>query len=163
MNYGGFNSEAVLFLLEKFGFILFLLGLTFYGLFGTALTLKNIKAKANNAFPVTIKNIKLKNEEALSYLGTYVIPLLIQGEMGLFEYITFLVLFTLYYKLFSSSSLILINPILNLKYGLYEIDYLQGSEKDKTKNALVISSNKWVEEDTTIKILKLSHRLYFAY
>lgn len=147
---------------ENFGFITLLGILSIYAFAGTKLTFKKIIKKRSNAFPVKIVSIKSKNEEALSYLATYVIPLLTQGNAGVFEYATFIVLFVIYYKLYSTSSLILINPILNMKYGLFDIDYYHPTEK-KNKNALIISKQKWLDEGDDLSIIKLSHRLYFAY
>lgn len=154
------STESLITFFEKFGFITILIILGSYGMVGTYLTLKNIKQKESNAIPAKVASVKLKNEEALSYLTSYVLPLLISGAIGAFEYATFGVLFFLYYKLYSTSSLILINPILNMKYGLYEIEYISGT---KQKSALIISQHKWIDIDDEIKILKLSHKLYFAY
>ena len=160
--YGGFNYNSIILYFESFGFLTLLGILSVYAFTGTQLTLKKIIKKRSNAFPVKIVSIKSKNEEALSYLATYVIPLLAQGNVGLFEYVTFIVLFVIYYKLYSTSSLILINPILNMRYGLFDIDYYHPTEK-KNKNALIISRQKWLDEGDDLSIIKLSHRLYFAY
>src|SRR5215212_9817053 len=135
LNYGGLNTDSIKLFFEKFGFVIILVLLSTYAFFGTMITLTNIKRNKGNALPVKIASIKPKNEDALSYLATYVLPLLVQGEIGAFEYITFFVLFGIYYKLYSTSSLILINPILNLKYGLYEVEYIIDSNKSN-KNAL---------------------------
>jgi hypothetical protein len=161
LHFAGFKKEFVLTFFERFGFVLLLVLLSIYAVIGTKLTIRKIYQKKGNAFPVTISSIKPKNEEALSYLASYVIPLLIQGTIGVFEYSTFAVLFLIYYKLYSTSSLILINPILNLKYGLYDIEYSHiNGEK---KQALVISKQQWLNEEDELKLLKLSHRLYFAF
>ena len=162
-HYAGFNKEALIGFARSFGFVIILSVLICYAIVGTAITMKNILKKKNNAFPVTIQSIKPKNEEALSYLGSYVIPLLIKGDTGIFEYATFGILFFIYYRLYSTSSLILINPILNLKYGLYEIEYTNVGGDSKIKNAKIISTQQWLEEGDELKILKLSHKLYFAY
>lgn len=163
LHFGGFNQEALLIFLKEFGFVLMLILLIIYSLIGTSITLKQIARKKNNAYPVTISSIKPKNEEALSYLGSYVIPLLIKGDTGLFEYATFIILFIIYYKLYSTSSLILINPILNLKYGLYEVEYTHSNDPQKNITAKIISSQQWLEEGDQISILKLSHKLYFGF
>ncbi|MBN8669393.1 MAG: hypothetical protein J0L80_01820 [Chitinophagales bacterium] len=162
LNYGGIKTETALIFIKQFGFVSVLGVLAVYAIIGTLLTLNNIKSNRGNGFPAKVNSIKPKNEEALSYLATYVLPLLVQGNIGLFEYITFTVLFGIYYKLYSTSSLILINPILNIRYGLYEIEYVKvGSTV--VKSAMVISEHKWINEDDEIKLIRLSHRLYFAF
>lgn len=160
LNYGGINKEAVYLFIEKFGAVCLLSLLSVYAFIGTHFTLKNIKKSASNAFPATIKSIKPKNDEALSYLVTYVIPLIAIETVGVFEYVTFIVLFIIYYKLYATSSLILINPILNMKYGLLDIEYEQGDNANK--QAMVIAENSNLIEGDTIRLIKISHRLYFA-
>jgi hypothetical protein len=160
LNYGGLNKEAIYLFIENFGAVCVLSLLSIYAFFGTHITLRNIKKSASNAFPATIKSIKPKNDEALSYLVTYVIPLIAIETVGTFEYVTFIVLFIIYYKLYATSSLILINPILNMKYGLLDIEYEQGSNTNK--QAMVIAENSNLIEGDTIKLIKISHRLYFA-
>ena len=162
-NYGGFNGESIWLFFKSYSFIFILLILSIYAFWGTAITFKKILKKKSNSFPVKITSVKSKNEEALSYLATYVIPLLAQGNVGTFEYATFVVLFMIYYKLYSTSNLILINPILNMRYGLFDINYFHVSQQKETKNALIISNQKWIDEDDEISIIKLSHRLYFVY
>lgn len=163
LHFGGLNQIAVGTFLEKFGFVIMLGFLGLFGMIGTSLTMKSILKKKANAFPIKIESIKPKNEEALSYLGSYVIPLLIKGDTGLFEYATFVILFIVYFKLYSSSSLILINPILNFKYGLYEIEYFHSGNDSKLKSAKIISSQQWLDEGDELQIIKLGHKLYFAY
>jgi|SRR5690554_193731 len=157
------SLESIKTFLSEFGFLTVLVFLSTFAIVGTILTFKNISKKKGNAFPVKVTSIRPKNEESLSYLATYVIPLMIQGNIDTYNYLVFSILFFIYYKLYSTSSLILINPILNMKYGLFELDYVHSSNKKQTKNALIISSQKWIEEEEELKLLKLSHRLYFAY
>lgn len=161
-HYNGLNFKALIAFFVHFGFILLMVLLSCFAFAGTYLTFRKIRDKQSNAYPVTVQTIKSRNDEALSYLATYVIPLMAQGEVGAFEYVTFLVLFIIYYRLYSTSSLIVINPILNMKYGLYEIDYKNASSNEH-RNVLIISSKKWIDEGEDLLIIKLSHRLYFAY
>ncbi|MEY4459227.1 MAG: hypothetical protein RIT38_432 [Bacteroidota bacterium] len=162
-HFGSVNIEAFLIFLEHFGFISLLAILSFFAVIGTYITFSNLESKSANAFPARVDSIKSKNDEALSYLATYIIPLLSQGALGLFEYATFIILFIIYYRLYSTSSLIVVNPVLNMKYGLYELDYTVGANNQVSKNALIISKHKWIEEGDELLIIKLSHRLYFAY
>ncbi|PKR80708.1 hypothetical protein CW751_08025 [Brumimicrobium salinarum] len=157
------SLDSIKLFISEFGFLALLTFLTVYAIVGTKLTFKNISKKKRNAFPVKVTSIRPKNEESLSYLATYVIPLMIQGNIDTYNYIVFSILFFIYYKLYSTSSLILINPILNMKYGLFELDYIHCSNNKVKRNALIISSQKWIEEEEELKLLKLSHRLYYAY
>lgn len=165
INWGGFEKEFIILFFEKFGFVAILILLGIFAIFGVKKTISNIKANEGNSWPVRIVSIKSKNEEALSYLVSYVVPLLFSGNFGLFEYCAFIILFTIYFMLYSTSNLILINPILNIKYGLFEIEYLPsaGNNYQKSKTALIISQHKWINEDDELNILKLGHCLYFGF
>lgn len=159
----GFNWNGIQVFIVEFGFLLILAILSIYSVFGTIMTFNQIEKKLSNAHPIIVKSIEPKNEESLSYLATYVIPLLSSENFKAFEYIMFAVLFIMYYKLYSSSSLILVNPILNIWYGLYSIEYVHTQKTNEVKRALIISKQKWIEEGEKLYITKLSHRLYFAY
>lgn len=164
LHFGGFSLAAFFIFLKKFGFIIILALLSLYAFVGTALTFKRMRTLKSNATPITIVDIKSKNEEALSYLATYVIPLIAQDIIGLFEYVTFAVMFFIYYRLYSTSSLILINPILNIKYGLHSMSFKRSGGSDNIiKDALMISAKKDLEEGDRVRVMKLSHRLYFVY
>jgi len=63
------------------------------------------------------------------------------------------------YRFYINSSLLLINPLLSLKFAIYEIEYI---ENDKNKNGLIISRDKYLQDDTNIKIYEIGHKLYFA-
>ena len=136
------SLESIKTFISEFGFLTVLAFLSTFAIVGTILTFKNISKKKVNAFPVKVTSIRPKNEESLSYLATYVIPLMIQGNIDTYNYIVFSILFFIYYKLYSTSSLILINPILNMKYGLFELDFTHFSKDKEIKNALIISSQK---------------------
>jgi hypothetical protein len=149
--------------IQVFGFIAVLFFLSVYAIFGTYLTFKNIHSNLSNADPIIVNTIEPKNEESLSYLATYVIPLISSEKFGSYEYILFVVLFIMYYKLYSSSSMILINPVLNIKYGLFSIEYHNTLRPTEKRKALIISKHKWFDEGEKIYITKLSHRLYYAH
>lgn len=155
-------SSIKTFLIE-YGFIAVLILLSVYSIIGTYLTFKNINSNLSNADPIIVNSIEPKNEESLSYLATYVIPLVSSEKFGIYEYILFGVLFIMYYKLYSSSSMILINPVLNIKYGLFSIEYSTTQRLDEKRKALIIIKQKWIDEGEKIYITKLSHRLYYAH
>lgn len=163
LNYSGINWIGFIVFLERFSFIFILHILTIYAIIGTSMTFKKIETLKSNSFPITVQAIKSKNNESLSYLATYVIPLITQSQFKIFELITFIVLFTIYFLLYASSSMIVINPILNIIYGLYEVDFQFKPDGKIIKDALLITKTKYIEEDSTLQIIKLSHRIYFAY
>jgi hypothetical protein len=55
--------------------------------------------------------------------------------------------------------LLLINPLLSFSYAIYEIEYL---ENEKNRNGMIISKNKYLQDDEPIKIYEIGHKLYFS-
>lgn len=55
--------------------------------------------------------------------------------------------------------MLLINPLLNCFYSIYEIQY---NENNKTKTGLIIYENKYLYDDSQIKIYEIGYKLYFA-
>ena len=70
-----------------------------------------------------------------------------------------LFLMAIIYRIYINSSLLLINPLLSFKFAIYEIEYV---ENEKNKNGLIISRNKYLQDDADIKIYEIGHKLYFA-
>ena len=60
---------------------------------------------------------------------------------------------------FINSSLIVVNPVLAVKYGIYEIEY---EENNTLKSAIIISSNKYLIEGDKISLYPIGHKLYFC-
>jgi hypothetical protein len=63
------------------------------------------------------------------------------------------------YFLSKVSDSCVINPILSFRFSIYEIEYKDG---DKEKNGLVISRDKYLQDEADIKIYEIGHKLYFA-
>ncbi len=109
---------------------------------------------------VTIKDVKNRNSESISYIGTYIIPFLFQSYSTFYELFAISFLLFVIYKIYINSSLLLINPLLNIKYSIYEIDFL---DKEKiNKSGMVITQRKNLEEENIIKIVKIGHKLYYS-
>lgn len=163
LQFADLDWNSFLFFVSEFWFVILLTLFTIYSIIGTKLTFRNIRKNLSNGDPILIKSLEPKNEESLSYLATYVIPLISSDKIGYYEYILFGVLFFMYYKLYSNSNMILINPVLNIKYGLFSVEYCHTKDETVIKKALIISNQKWIEEGEKLYFLKLSHRLYYAY
>ncbi len=54
---------------------------------------------------------------------------------------------------------ILINPFLSIWYAIYEIEFDEGG---KLRNGLVISNDKYLQEETEVKLYEIGYKLYFA-
>lgn len=159
LSWGGFSIKSIVCFFEKFGLSAVLILIGTFGLYGAKQTIKNIKGRAINGFPVKVADVKNKNSESVNYIATYIIPFAFQSFGSWFELVAILVIVVIIYRIFVNSTLILVNPILSLKYGLYEIEYLEG---EKTKSAMVLSEDKFLVENENIKIYPIGHKMFYA-
>jgi hypothetical protein len=159
LNWSGISLIGFKLFSLKFGLTSILFLVSVLGMFGYWKTLGNIEEVAKNGNPITVKDVKNKNSEAIGYIATYIIPFLFQSFNGWFECLSVLFLMAIIYRIYINSSLLLINPLLSFKFAIYEIEY---TENKKNKNGLIISRNKYLQDDADIKIYEIGHKLYFA-
>jgi NADH:ubiquinone oxidoreductase subunit 6 (subunit J) len=159
LHWTGISLIGIKLFIFKFGLSSILFLTSVIGLFGYWKTLGNIEEVAKNGNPITVKDVKNKNSEAIGYIATYIIPFLFQSFNGWFECLSVLFLMAIIYRIYINSSLLLINPLLSFKFAIYEIEY---TENKKNKNGLIISRNKYLQDDANIKIYEIGHKLYFA-
>ena len=159
LHWAGFSFVGIKIFALKFGLSTILILVSLIGLFGYWQTLGNIEEVAKNGNPVTVKDVKNKNSEAIGYIATYIIPFLFQSFTGWYECVSVLFLMVIIYRIYINSSLLLINPLLSFKFSIYEIEYV---ENNKNKNGLIISRDKCLQDDSNIKLYEIGHKLYFA-
>lgn len=159
LNWSGISLSSLYVFFSKFGLSCVLFILVVIGAIGFKKTLGNIQEVAKNGLPVTVTDVKNKNSEAIGYIATYLIPFLFQSFNGWYECLSVLFLLIIIYRIYINSSLLLINPFLSVWYSIYEIEFEDGGKKG---NGLIISKNKYMKEDSEVKIYEIGHKLYFA-
>ncbi len=159
LNWAGFSAIGIKIFFLKFGLTLILTTFSIIGWVGYKITIGNIERVSQNGFPITVTDVKNKNNEAIGYIATYIIPFLFQSFNGWYECFSVLLLLYITYRIYINSSLLLINPLLSIKFAIYEIEY---QENSKMKNGLIISKDKYLQDDTVIKLYEIGHKLYFA-
>lgn len=159
LHWTGISLISIKLFALKFGLSSILFFVSVIGMFGYWQTLGNIEEVAKNGTPITVKDVRNKNSEAIGYIATYIIPFLFQSFNGWFECLSVLFLMAIIYRIYINSSLLLINPLLSFKFAIYEIEY---TENKKNKNGLIISRNKYLQDNADIKIYEIGHKLYFA-
>ncbi|MBR09745.1 MAG: hypothetical protein CMP48_18925 [Rickettsiales bacterium] len=160
LNYGGISLETLICWLSNFGLSCILLLVSVIGYVGYRYTFQNLKSNAPNGDPATIIDIKNKNSEAIGYIGTYILPFLFQDLNNPVQSFSILFLLFIIYRIYINSSLMLINPVLSMKYTLYEVTYAENEKNNKT--ALILSENDDMQEEDQIQITQLGHKLFFA-
>jgi hypothetical protein len=135
------------------------------GLLGTKIFLTNIKNTNDvNGTDIRVIDIENKNSETLSYIGTYIIPFMFQNYNSIFEVTSIILLLLIIFPIYMNSSLIQINPLLNIWYSIYEIDYVDANSIDNSnsKRAIVLIKERRLEENDILIHSKLDNKLFFA-
>ncbi len=161
LNWGGVNSSSIIVFIEKFGLSLVLLLVSIYGYIGAKRVLTQIDESAKiNGTPITIVDVNNKGSESVGYIATYIIPFAFQGFDNWFDLISVCFIIYIMYRVYIHSSLLLINPVLNLKYGIFEFKYI---ENNKQKNGILITKDKQLEEDEKVNLYSIGNKMYYAY
>jgi hypothetical protein len=160
LKFGGFNYEAIILFIKHFGLSSILSIISIVGFIGLYFGLQNLNDRAENGFNVSIEDVKNKNSESISYIGTYIIPFLFQNYDGWYDLIAIMFLLFVIYKIYVNSSLLLINPLLNTKYFIFDVDFKD--QEGKLKNCMILTKLKALEEEEKIKIYKIGHKLFYG-
>lgn len=158
--WGGLHFGTFINFMSHFGMATACLFLTCYGFVGTYITFKNIDEKVENGNIVKIIEISSMNDEPLAYVATYIVPIMFNDYSNLADNITVLCIFYVVYKLYVRSKLILVNPILSMKYSIFNIKYKDG---DVSRQGILISRDNFIEENDTAKLYNVGYQLYYGY
>lgn len=158
--WGGLNLDATVLMMQKFSLSILLFLISLIGMIGCKLLFRNLEKLSPNGENVTICKIDNKNSESIGYIATYIVPFLFQSFNGWYELIALIFLLMIIYRIYINSNLILINPILSFKYSLFEIEYRK--QNGKLKNGLIITQDKYLEEDNIIKIYEVGFKLFYG-
>ncbi len=159
LHWGGFNSEAVATFFQQFWAVILIFVVLLYSIIGTTKLLGKVKQTAScNSRKVTIKNITDKSSETINYIATYIIPFIYDVQSD-FDMAVMLFIIVIIYFIYVNSSLLAINPILALGYGLYEIEYEEGSSN---YTVIVIAQNKYLLEGDEIDVYPIGRKLYYS-
>ena len=154
--------ESVMVFLEKFLFPTILVVFVFYGFIGTYIFLRNISSSiTENGTDVILKKINNKNSETISYIATYILPFLFADFSKTIDMISISVVFLMIFSLYVNSSLLIINPILNIKYALFEIEYLNPSN-EKVTTGMLICKDRELMLDDKIRIKDIGFKINYG-
>ncbi len=156
----GICLDGIINLLHYFGVSIVCVFLIGFGLLGTNRTIKNLDAKVDNGNNVVVTEISSMNDEPLAYVATYIIPIMFQNYSDLSDVITLTIIFYIVYRLYIHSKLILVNPMLSLKYSIFSIRFQDGNIM---RQGILISKDKYIEEGETAKIYNVGYQLYYGY
>lgn len=156
--WGGMNKDAILIFLSKFGLVTLTSIIIILSFLIVKLTLINLQSSIDNGFIVRISNVNNKSAEIISYIATYIIPFVYDANEPL-DFLIMFILVSIIFMIYINSPLLIVNPILGLKYGIYEITFKQNGI---TKSAIVLSKDKYLLEGNMIKLLSIGHKIYYT-
>ena len=158
--WGGLHLNAFVNMIKFFGVSIICFCLALFGILGTYLTFRNLDDKIENGNNVKITEISSMNDEPLAYVATYIIPIMFNDYSNITDNITILCIFYIVYKLYIRSKLILVNPILSMKYSIFNIKYNDGKV---SRQGILISKDNFIEEDDMVKLYNVGYQLYYGY
>ena len=158
--WGGITIESIVCMIRHFGMSVVCLILTFFGLIGTWLVFDNLNRRVESGHTFKIEELSSMNDEPLAYIATYIIPLLFGDYNSLTDCLTVICVFYIVYRLYIRSKLILVNPILSLRYSIYNVKFKDG---DIPRQGILISSNNDILEYDQVKMYNVGHQLFFGY
>lgn len=162
LHWGGLNFDAFVNFTVYFGAVFVLVCMSIVGLVGLHFLLKNVERRAETSgLRVKILDIENKNSESISYLFTYLIPFVFQDLSSLTNVFAVSVLLVVTFLIYSNSSMLLINPTISMRYSIYMTEYID-LISNKKKKGMILSKNKFLEEDDEIKIKAIGHKLFYA-
>jgi hypothetical protein len=160
LSWGGIKVESILCMIQHFGMSIICLGLTILGLIGSWFVFENIKKRVENGHSFKINEISSMNDEPLSYIATYIIPLLFGDYNNIIDCVTIICVFYIVYRLYVRSKLILVNPILSLRYSIYCVKYIDGVVQ---RQGILISCDNDILENDHVKMYNVGHQLFYGY
>ncbi|MBR0573522.1 MULTISPECIES: hypothetical protein [Pasteurellaceae] len=160
LNWGGLSYSSIVTFCNNFLFSTILIAICFIGIIGVYFLFKNIERTMDNGDNVLVSSIDNKNSESIGYIATYIVPFLFQDFNDWYELMAFICLMWITYKIYTNSSLLLINPLLSFKFSIFSLEYILPS--GKVRNGLIISREKELLEEDIIKIYQIGYKLFFA-
>lgn len=158
--FGGFSSEAIKEFFKYFGLPTGLFVLTFLSIVCCLGFLKKLDKDAKNGDKAAVEKIENRNSESLGYIASYILPFISTNGEDVVEVVTFIILMIVIFVVYIRSNMVLINPILNINYSIYNIEYKCG--QDKIRDGMVIVKGHDMGEDEKIKLYKIGLKIFYG-
>ena len=163
LHWAGLTKSGIKCFWSHFGMSSILGIVSIAGLVGIWILINNLETNLPNGQVVEIVKISNRNSEAIGYIATYIVPFLASDFSSIMECGIFVVVMALIYIIYTNSNMILINPILSIKYSLLEVDYkIVGDKSDETHDALIITDTKDFKEKVNYNIYQIGFKLFYG-
>lgn len=159
IHYSGWSFETFLIFVNRFG-LSSIIGLTLILSFGGLYCLfHNIDENFENGNNVEITNVDNRNKDIISYVMTYIIPLLFKSYDNFSEDICLIIILFAIYPIYINSSMLIVNPTLSWKYSLYQVSF---KKADKAFGGVLITNDRNLKSTDNYKIYELSEGIYYG-
>lgn len=158
--FGGLSSDAIKEFFKYFGLPTSLFALSFLSIVFCLVFLKKLDKDAKNGDKADVEKIENRNSESLGYIASYILPFISTNGEDVVEAITFIILMIIIFVVYIRSNMVLINPILNINYSIYNIEYKCG--QDRTRDGMVIVKGHDMGEDEKIKLYKIGFKIFYG-
>jgi hypothetical protein len=167
LHWGGVSKNSVLLAVKEFWLVYVLLLITIScGILLASFLTDFTRRVTQNGSRVKVVDIQNKNSETIGYISTYLVPLFFKDFADAYSVIVLVVLLFVVWQLYVNSSLLGVNPVLNLVgYSLYEVTFDDRPSQEsapRTRNGLVLIRSVDVQEDDWLVLKRIGHKLYFA-
>lgn len=161
LNFGGFTLISVANCIKYFGASILLFVVTIIGFLILKYFFRNIVINvALNGEKYVIREISNKNSESIGYIATYIVPFLFQNFSSIIEFTTFVILMLVIYSIYINSSLIVVNPIINLRYSIYDVEL--ANQNESIRKGIILCSERYLDDNDEIRIIEIGTKLYFS-
>lgn len=155
----GFSVGSVLTFIEKFGLSVLVGILIIICIIGFQALMKNINDDFDNGNNVEIVKVDEKSTETISYIATFLFPLLFQHYDSFSDGLCLMLILIALCPIYINSSMLLINPILNIWYSFYNIEYKEGGENH---SGILMTRIRDLDKCSNYKIYKIAKGMYYG-
>lgn len=159
LHWGGWGLDALICMLNNFGVASLCIALIAFGVLGGWAVFYNTEKDVGNGTIITIQSISGGNDEVIAYLATYILPIASFDLNKMIDVLSLLIFFFIIYNLYSRSKLLLVNPILGLKYSIYNFTFM---DQQIQRSGIVICRDHDVQEGDQVQIYNIGYQIYFG-
>lgn len=162
LHWGGFSLSAISVFVSKFLVTFILLFLSLFGILGIIMFLKGMKKMTKNSGnEFIVLKVQNKNNESIGYIATYLFPFMFQSFSSIFEICSFFMLLIVVFIIYTHSTLLVVNPVLSIKYSLYDIDYSDKKAGENRQGTFIINCH-YIENGDKIVAKSLGNNLFYS-
>jgi hypothetical protein len=113
-------------------------------------------ARSLNVAPLAAKSVRPRDSDVIAYVVTYIVPFVAIPHEGWQMQVAIAVFIGVIAALYVSGQMFYINPILGLRYRLFELD-------EEGRIAVILTRRRSVSPGTTLMVRRLSEYVFIEF